>query len=266
MWKPQYASTNPRGSFGLGFFVSEFAGRRRVGHGGAMYGFATTLQALPDEKLAAIVVATKDFANPVVDRIAESALRGMLAVRDGKPIEPVPETQRIDAELAHRLPGRYGHGNLSMDIFGEGDELYLTTSTNEYRMRLRWQEEAIVADGLLGFGRRLIPRGDQLLMDGMALSRRDPPKLPQAPERWRELVGFYGWDHNTLEIRINQDGRLEALIEWFAAYPLEEVGKDTFLLSELGTLRRRAGRFPPRSRGTYHQRQCRLCRIQASQG
>ena len=75
MWKPQYAATEPRGSFGLGFFVSEFAGRRRVGHGGAMYGFATTLQALPDEKLAAIVVATKDFANPVVDRIAESALR-----------------------------------------------------------------------------------------------------------------------------------------------------------------------------------------------
>ena len=121
-----------------------------------------------------------------------------------------------------------------MDIFGEGDELYLTTSTNEYRMRLRWQEEAVVADGLLGFGRRLIPRGDQLLMDGMALSRRDSPKLPQAPERWRELVGFYGWDHNTLEIRINQDGRLEVLIEWFAAYPLEEVGKDTFCFPSSG--------------------------------
>ena len=70
--------------------MSEFASRRRVGHGGGMYGFATTLQALPDEKLAAIVVATKDFANPVVDQIAESALRGMLAVHDGKPIEPVP--------------------------------------------------------------------------------------------------------------------------------------------------------------------------------
>jgi hypothetical protein len=54
------------------------------------------------------------------------------------------------------------------------------------------------------------------------------------PERWRGLVGNYGWDHNTLTIRVNADGRLEALIEWFAAYPLEEISENVFSFPSWG--------------------------------
>ena len=80
MWTPQFAEAGEKDGFGIGFHVGELDGRRRVGHGGAIYGFATYAGALPDEKLGVVVVTTKDAANAVTDRMAELALTAMLAV------------------------------------------------------------------------------------------------------------------------------------------------------------------------------------------
>ena len=58
MWSPQFP--NPGGRvFGLGFLVRSLDGHRLVGHGGAIYGFATTLGLLPEDKVGVIVAATK---------------------------------------------------------------------------------------------------------------------------------------------------------------------------------------------------------------
>ena len=51
--------------FGIGFCVGELDGQRRIGHGGAIYGFATDLAALPDDKLGVVVTASRDVANAV---------------------------------------------------------------------------------------------------------------------------------------------------------------------------------------------------------
>jgi hypothetical protein len=57
---------------------------------------------------------------------------------------------------------------------------------------------------------------------------RIPVQKPAAtPERWRGLIGEYGWDHDTLYIH-ERDGKLWALIEWIEFDPLEEVSKDVF--------------------------------------
>ena len=42
-----------------------------IGHGGAIYGFATQLLALPDDSLGVVVTATLDGANAVTDHIAD---------------------------------------------------------------------------------------------------------------------------------------------------------------------------------------------------
>ena len=55
-------SPTRRPGFGLGFQVLEFEGRRRIGHGGAVYGFATDLAALPDDKLGVVVIAVARHA------------------------------------------------------------------------------------------------------------------------------------------------------------------------------------------------------------
>ena len=67
MWTPQFAPAGARSGFGLGFDIGTLDGRRVVQHGGAIYGFATELAALPDDKLGVAVVITKDGANAVGD-------------------------------------------------------------------------------------------------------------------------------------------------------------------------------------------------------
>src|SRR5882762_395587 len=47
MWQPQFARTGETSGFGIGFRVNKFEGHRVVGHGGAIYGFATEVLALP---------------------------------------------------------------------------------------------------------------------------------------------------------------------------------------------------------------------------
>ncbi|MGH9632575.1 MAG: serine hydrolase [Bryobacteraceae bacterium] len=88
MWTPQFVPPEQRTGFGLGFSIGTLDGRRRIGHGGAIYGFATELAGLPEERIGVAVVATKDGANDSTGRIADTALRLMLASR--KP-EPAPE-------------------------------------------------------------------------------------------------------------------------------------------------------------------------------
>ena len=71
MWTPQFAPPGQKTGYGIGFGLRELEGRRTVGHGGAIYGFATTLKAMPDDKLGVVVVTTKDSANAVTNRVAE---------------------------------------------------------------------------------------------------------------------------------------------------------------------------------------------------
>ena len=234
MWTPQFASPGQRTGFGIGFHVTEFEGQRRVGHDGAIYGFATTLQVLPESKLGVVAVANKDFANSVVDRIAETALRWMLAARRGEGLTPPETTEPVPPELVQRLSGRYGHGDQVLDLIAQDGQLYLASNRSEYRRRLRWLDDALIVDDVLGYGQRLVPRDDRLLVNGAAYQRRDRRAAGPVPQRWQGLVGDYGWDHNTLKIRANADGQLEALIEWFAAYPLAEVSENVFSFPSWG--------------------------------
>ncbi|MCA9738330.1 MAG: M15 family metallopeptidase [Gemmatimonadetes bacterium] len=65
------------------------------------------------------------------------------------------------------------------------------------------------------------------------LRRTQRPLPPPPPARWEGLIGEYGWDHNTLYV-LEQDGQLQALIEWFFRYPLIEEGPDRFRFPDRG--------------------------------
>src|SRR5437762_12952845 len=65
MWTPQFAKPGEKTGFGIGFHISEVEGCTCIGHGGAIYGFATTLEGIPSEKLGVAIVAAKDCANAV---------------------------------------------------------------------------------------------------------------------------------------------------------------------------------------------------------
>ncbi|HEY7513284.1 MAG TPA: serine hydrolase domain-containing protein, partial [Vicinamibacteria bacterium] len=153
MWTPAFPEDGAS-TYGLGFRLSTFEGRRLVGHGGAIYGFASSLLALPDDKLGVVVVATRDGANAVTDRVARHALRLLLARREGRPL-PEPETTvAIEAARTRALAGRYVSGVAWAELDERAGELHLTRSDSAERLRLRAREKGpgLVVDDVLDYG------------------------------------------------------------------------------------------------------------------
>ena len=212
MWAPPDGAL--RGC-GLGFFVGELDGRRKVSHGGAVYGFASTLAALPDQGLAVAVVCTKDFANSVADAIADRALRAALANRAGEPLAPPVYPAPVGVEEARRLAGTWRCGDNWVRLYEREGELYYDPNIGVRTRMRRAPDGALVADDALGLGgaRRLavLPGGG--LHDGEVEYVRETAPPAAAPAELQELLGEYGWDHNTL-IVYEDHGRLGVLIEW----------------------------------------------------
>ncbi|HVS66429.1 MAG TPA: serine hydrolase [Thermoanaerobaculia bacterium] len=175
MWTPQLGGEealerNGR-AYGIGFALSDFENTLRIGHGGAIYGFATELAALPERRLGVVVAASRDLANPVTTAVADAALRAALEHRDGRSLSAPEPAPPLVGPIAERLAYR---------------DAPLPT---------------------------------------------EPP--PPPPERWRGLIGEYGWDHNVLFV-LEHEGRLHVLIEWFFLDELEELGEDRFRFPDSG--------------------------------
>ncbi|MCI0457304.1 MAG: serine hydrolase, partial [Gemmataceae bacterium] len=233
MWVPHFAKAGEKSGYGVGFFVSEFEGRKRIGHGGAVYGFATQVAALPEDKLGVVVVASKDVANGVTSRAADLALRQMLAVRANKPLVKVAETKPVDPEQARQLAGRYRMGKEQIELRELGGRLWLWPLAGGQRVELRALARGLIGDDLTGFGPTVLRKGDQLrvgknIYEPVAVARPEPP-----PAKWLGLIGEYGWDHNVLYV-LEMDGKLYALIEWAFLYPLTEVSRDVFAFPDFG--------------------------------
>ena len=230
MWRPQFAPAGSRTGAGLGFFVSELGGQRQIGHGGAIYGFATQLAALPDRKLGVVVVSTKDVANVVSDRIASRALQLMLGTRPVA-LQPV----RLPPGRARALEGRYAKGDVAVELHARADKLFLHPGRNTTRIEL-WSlgGDTLIANDALTFGTRVLVLNNAIVLGRDTLRRADSKTAPAAPSaRWQGLIGEYGWDHNTLYI-LEREGKLHALIEWFFEYPLEPIAQDTFRFPNYG--------------------------------
>ena len=238
MFVPQFAGPDVKTGYGLGFGLGELDGHRTVGHGGAVYGFATTFRALPAEKLGVVVVTTKDAANAVTGRIATAALTAMLAEREGKPMPQPETTSPVDPQLARRIAGRYRNGGDGFDLTVSGGQLSMLRTDGGAPVRLRSAVgssvlRSLVVDDRLAYGPKLLVRDGTITIEKKTFKRVATPKPPPAPERWRGLIGEYGWDHDILYI-LEKDGRLWTLIEWFEFDPLEEVSENVFKFPSRG--------------------------------
>jgi serine beta-lactamase-like protein LACTB len=223
----------PKEGFGLGFYISELEGRKSIGHGGAIYGFATQVQALPQEKLGVVVVASRDGANGVTNHIAKMALQQMLAAKEEKPLPAIEETKSLSVEKARQLAGRYQNGERWLDLLERDGHLWVLPDRGGFRRELRALGDHLFVDDPMDYGPKIEVRDDKLHVGGKTYERVTLMKPKSCPEKWRGLLGEYGWDHNTLVI-LEREGKLHALIEWFFLYPLEEVSANEFKFPEYG--------------------------------
>jgi CubicO group peptidase (beta-lactamase class C family)/D-alanyl-D-alanine dipeptidase len=233
MWTPQFAKPDDKVGFGIGFHVGKWHGRRRIGHSGAIYGFATELAALPEDKLGVVVAASRDSVNSVTEHIANVALELMLASRQGKPLPPIKDTQPLPPDMARRLAGRYGQGDKAVDLVERTGKLFLLPVRGGFRTELRLAGDTLVVDDRLGQGETFHIKEDRITRGADTLERRPAVKPQASPERWAGLIGEYGWDHNILYI-LEKEGKLHALIEWFYLYPLEELSANVFKFPDWG--------------------------------
>lgn len=204
------------------------------GHGGAIYGFATQLVFLKDERLGVAVCANMDVVNSVTIRIARQALEWLLARREGRPLAAASLPEPVEPELARRSAGRYVHEGDVLELVEKGGQLF--ADHGRERVTVRSHAGILRIDGRLDLGATIEPVDADHVRLGDVLYAREPPARPApAPERFAGLIGEYGWDHDVLFI-YEKEGRLHALIEWIEIDPLTELSEDVFAFPAEGGL------------------------------
>lgn len=236
MTSPQKDAKGKSIGYGLGFRIGDLDGHTKIGHGGAVYGFSTQLEALPDRKLGVAAAASLDVSNGVVGRLARYALRLMLATQDGKPLPSYETTSAIPAERVPDLVGAYREvgGDGVAQVTELNGRVMMERGSFRHELRASDDDGSIVIDDVISYGTRVRRTGRTGLQVGdVELERLSNDQPAETPERWRGLIGEYGWDHNTLYV-LENDGKLFALIEWIFYYPLEEISDDEFRFPDYG--------------------------------
>ncbi len=234
MFKPQFAKKGERSGFGLGFSVGEMDGKQRVGHGGAIYGFATSFVALPGEKLGVIVVSSRDVSNAVTGRIANDALRQMLAAKAGKPLPTIETTEPLTADAIRALTGRY-RGSATIEITESFGNMYFESSDRLDRVRVRKQGTLYVLDDALATGSGFVRDGNDIVVACFVQTKEKPSLTPpaDAPAKYKGLIGEYGYEHLPL-IVYERNGKLHALIEHTEIDVLTEESENVFAFPKNG--------------------------------
>ena len=187
MWAPQFAAEGATSGYGLGFAVQERAGQRRLGHGGAIYGFSTQLAFLPESGIGVVAVSAVDGTNTVTGRVADAALELMLAAKAGEPLPEAPllGTDPIDPALALELEGVYGEGDDGVELDARGGRLALTPLRGGATLDVRTRGDTLIVDDRLAFGARYLREGDDLLALGDTPANApgaEPRRLARRPD------------------------------------------------------------------------------------
>ena len=235
MWRPHYTNSGSR-NFGLGFQLGDLDGHRTISHGGAIYGFATQLAGLPDEKLGVVVITTVDSANAVVNRIANEALSLMLSQQKHEPIASLTTDSPIDPQVARRADGNYTDGKDESDLSEESGRLFLSRPEGGAKLELRAAGNSWIEDGRLGYDPAKIEFHtsgnsedipDSLDIHGKTYHRQASSMPQEATPEIKQLVGEYGWSFDKL-YALEERGHLKLLIEWFDFAELQQVARDQF--------------------------------------
>ena len=234
MWTPHTDIISGRArSFGIGFSLGELDGEKSVEHGGAIYGFATQLKVLPGKKIGVAISTNLDMANGAVSRIADHALRMLVAQQNKVEAPAFVTTSALSNEQGKQVIGTYKNQQSTIQIGRRFDDIYIERVAG-LSLRLRASGGgAIVIDDTMLYSEDISFSGDSVTVLGQTYTATNNAMPEGANSSWTSLIGEYGYDHNVLYIN-EQFGALNALIEWGMQYPLTEIDDSTFKFPPYG--------------------------------
>ncbi len=151
MWTPQSDIRSGRDrSFGIGFSLGQFEDELSVSHGGAIYGFATQLKVLPGSKIGVAVSTNLDMANGAINRIADHALRVLLAEQNGQATPDFQVSSAVADEQAEKLAGFYENEEGMIQVTRRFGDLYVERIRG-LSLRLRDAGGRIVIDDIMAY-------------------------------------------------------------------------------------------------------------------
>ncbi|MCP4659558.1 MAG: serine hydrolase [bacterium] len=226
-------------AFGIGFMVGDLDGRKLVSHAGAIYGFASIFVALPEEKLAVVVLNDVDLANGLDGKIASQALRLMLNAKTGAGLDLLPEAVDPPAAEIEALVGAYVSGDRPAFATLEGGTLQLQLDGTTRIIR-QVADGSFISDGHEIYGGAIqFVRSEGGAVTGFESDDRVYTRVEgyrpdrTVPPKWQPFVGDYGWPHNVMRIFV-LDGDLWCRVEWAFEYPMIEVSDGVFAFPDYG--------------------------------
>jgi CubicO group peptidase (beta-lactamase class C family)/D-alanyl-D-alanine dipeptidase len=212
-------------SYAVGFMLSDLQGHRLVSHEGAIYGFVSKFNLLPDDRIGAVAFSTLDSSSSAA-RIADYALQVALAARDGKPAPVNPTSQPLSAEEALALVGEYRHDQASVMVRWLNDTAFIETPRLAGRLR-RGASGYVMDDYMVHMSLDIDPEGRWLEADGIRYTRVAVRKPAPPASEIVGLIGDYGWDHEIIR-SFERDGSLFVRIEWIEYDRMARVTADTW--------------------------------------
>jgi D-alanyl-D-alanine dipeptidase len=218
--------------YGLGFAVDRLDGRRTVGHGGVVYGYASSLTALPDDGLAVLLFGTMDMTNQVLSRLGAYGLRLALAERapGAEPVPPIRTTPVIGRELA----GDYWRpdGSDRIELRERDDGLFLLEGGVPLDVRAIGSD--LVIDGRMQgqatdgtfLPVEFVPEGIRFRGE---LWTAEPPPFTDPPADLAPHLGTYGPDFLPTHLTY-RDGKLRCLIEGLCPHVCDPVGDNRYIM------------------------------------
>lgn len=221
MWTVQL--TQATNGFGLGFSIGHHRGLRTIGHMGAVYGFTSSLLAIPEHELGVVVLANDDIAIGAVRRLTSLSIQRLLETKIGLQPEPTPPEMTEGPIDLTPFAGEYesesywariepGDGKLSV-IVSRQPMTFLPIDPNaespkfEAHGRLTpgspvvFRRAADAPTSITGFS-----------WQNQIFHRVPEDRIQSIPPAWQAYLGFYGPDFIPLIISV-RNGNLYAMIE-----------------------------------------------------
>jgi CubicO group peptidase (beta-lactamase class C family) len=198
MFTPQL--TTDTNGFGLGFGVNHFRGRKTVSHTGAVYGFSSSIVAVPGDKVGVVILNNNDITTGPVRKLNAKALTLMLAAKTAQAPTNAPSglasNSWNNAQL-QAFTGDYESQSYWARIDLKGDKLLLNLSAQQLTLTqtAAWRFEA---NGRVAYNAPVVFERDDAgnISTFTALEQKfrrvNPANIAETPASWIPLLGSYG--------------------------------------------------------------------------